>query len=248
MKKVYLLILILIPATAYCQAIPNNIRAQISAERLSNATFDRVDNAIVGIPVPPGRVIGDTYADSKWNLGSLMIADRNTPIEGYLMKYDVKTQTVEIQSQAGVRVIEVKRVAHMVWLDSLTKEPHYFVNANKYKENGTPLVGLMEVVFDGQRSLFKRTVINTKSPTYVPAMDVGSRDMEYYKKSEFYYNDGENVFEIKSKKKLIESFGDLAQEVEKYMKTNKLDAKSAGDLSQVFQFYNEKVAAGKTAG
>jgi hypothetical protein len=244
MKKFYLLLFIIMPAAAFCQAIPNNIRAQISTERLSNATFDRVDNAIVGIPVPPGRVIGDTYADSKWNLGSLMIADKNTAIEGYFMKYDVKSQTVEIQSPAGIRVLEVKRIAHMVWLDSLTKEPHYFVNASKYKENGTPLVGLMEVVVDGQRTLFKRTVINTKSPTYVPAMDVGSRDMEYYKKAEFYYNDGENIYEIKSKKKLIESFGDLGPEMEKYMKANRLDAKSAADLSKIFAFYNSKVAAG----
>jgi hypothetical protein len=244
MKKIYVLISLIIPALAYSQAIPSNIRAQMSAERLSTANFDKLENAIVGIPVPPGRVIGDTYMDSKWNLGSLMIAGKNTPIEGYLMKYDIKSQTVEIQAPSGIRVLEVKRITQLVWLDSITKQAHYFVNAARYREDDTPLVGLLEVVVDGQRSLFKRTVVNTKSPTYVPAMDVGSRDMEYYKKSEFYYNNGDNVFEIKSKKKLIESFGDLGPEMEKYMKANKLDAKSAGDLIRVFTFYNSKVAAG----
>ncbi|HMJ68937.1 MAG TPA: hypothetical protein VK508_08580 [Cyclobacteriaceae bacterium] len=241
MKKVYLLIFCVVPSLAFSQAIPSNIRAQISAERLSRANFERLDNAIVGIPIPPGRVVGDTYMDSKWNIGSLIVSDKNSAIEGYLMKYDIRDQTIEIKTPAGVRVLDVKRVQHMVWLDSLTKEPHYYVNCFKYKMDGAPLVGLMEVMVDGKRSLFKRTVVNTKSPTYVPAMDVGSRDMEFYKKSDFYYNDGANVFEIKSKRKLIESFGDLGPDVEKFMKSNRLDAKSAGDLTRVFEFYNSKL-------
>jgi hypothetical protein len=241
MKKVYLLILCILPSLALCQAIPSNIRAQISAERLSRANFERLDNAIVGMPIPPGQVIGDTYMDSKWNLGSLMISDKNSAIEGYLMKYDIKSQNIEIKTPTGIRVLDVKRVQHLVWLDSLTQLPHYFVNSVKYKMNGSPMVGLMEVMVDGQRSLFKRTVVNSKSPTYVPAMDVGSRDKEYYKKSDFFYNDGENVFEIKSKKRLIESFADLGPDVEKFMKANNLDARSASDLTKVFEFYNSRL-------
>jgi hypothetical protein len=240
MKKLSLLFLIILPAVAFSQAIPTNIRAQMSAERLAATDFSRVQNAIVGIPVPPGRVVGDTYMDPKWNLGSLTVSDKNTPIEGYLMKYDIKGQNIEIKTQNGIRVLDVKRVGHMVWLDSVTRNAHYFVNASNYKDDGAPLVGLMEVLIDGKRSLFKRTVVNTKSPTYVAAMDVGSRDMEYYKKTEFYYNNGENLYEIKSKKKLVESFGDLAPDVEKYMKSNRLDTKSPDDLVKVFAYYNSK--------
>lgn len=245
MKKLYILSLIILPATAFCQtAVPSNIRAQISAERLSTQNWERLGNAIVGMPIPPGDVIGDVYLDSKWNMGSVMVSDKNSLIEGYPMKYDLKSQNIEIKTSGGVRVLDIKNVGHMVWLDSITRQPRYFVNGSKYKDDGVPIVGLMEVLLDGEKALFKKTKLNIKQPTYVAAMDVGSRDTEIYKKAAYYYNNGVDVVEIKSKKKFIDSLGDIGEEVEKYMKDNKLDVKTEDDLVKIFQFYNSKIQRG----
>lgn len=243
MKKIYILIFFIVPATAFSQAIPANVRSQLSMERLSRMNFNRLENAVIGLEAPPGRVIGDTYLDPKWNMGSVVIAEKNTLVEGYLMKYDIKAQNVEIKTPTGVRLLDVKKVGQLVWLDSVTRTPHYFVNAAKYKDDGVPMIGLMEVLVDGQKTLFKKTRLNIKQPTYVAALDAGSRDTEIYKKSNFYYNNGEEVVEIKSKKKFIESLGDDGDEIEKYMKENRLDAKSQDDLMKVFEFYNSKTSA-----
>lgn len=242
MKKIYILTFCIVPALAFSQAIPNNVRTQLSMERLSRMNFNRIENSVIGLEAPPGRVIGDTYLDPKWNMGSVIIADKNTLVEGYLMKYDIKAQNVEIKTQTGVRLLDVKKVGQLVWMDSITKLPHYFVNAAKYKDDGVPMIGLMEVLVDGQKTLFKKTKLNIKQPTYVAALDAGSRDTEIYKKTNFFYNNGEEVFEIKSKKKFIESLGDDGDEIEKFMKENRLDAKSEGDLMKVFEYYNSKTA------
>lgn len=245
MKKLYTLTLIVLPFTAFCQtAIPGNIRAQISVERLSTQNWERLGNSIVGMPIPPGGVVGDVYLDSKWNMGSVMVADKNSAIEGFLMKYDLKAQNIEIKTASGIRVLDVKNVGHLVWLDSITRQPHYFVNGAKYKDDGVPMIGLMEVLLDGEKALFKKTKLNIKQPTYVPAMDVGSRDTEIYKKAAYYYNNGVDVVEIKSKKKFIDSLGDAGEEIEKYMKENKLDVKTEGDLVKIFEFYNSKLPRG----
>lgn len=240
MKKTYLFIFWIAPALAFGQAIPQNVRTQMSMDRLSRMNFNRIENAVIGLEAPPGRVIGDTYLDPKWNMGSVMIADKNALVEGYPMKYDIKGQNVEIKTAAGVRLLDIKKVGHLVWLDSLTQIPHYFVNASKYKNDGVPMIGLIEVLVDGEKSLFKKTNLNVKQPTYVPALDVGSRDTEIYKKSVFCYNNGLDIVEIKSRKKFIESLGDAGAEIGNYIKENRLDVKTEADLRQIFEYYNSK--------
>lgn len=241
MKKFCLAVFLIVPIAAWSQAIPNNVRSQFALDRLTKMNFTGMDGTVVGLAAPPGRVVGNTYIDQKWNMGSVLIAEKNTPIEGYPMKYDIKAQNLEIKTVAGVRLLDVKKIGHVVWVDSLTKQPHYFVNAARYKEDGTPLVGLLEVVVDGQRSLLKRTVLSVKTPTYVAALDVGNRDTEISKKTKFFYSEGENVVEVTSKKKLLESFGDQGDEVKKFMKLNKLDVNQENHLSHIFEFYNSKV-------
>lgn len=243
MKKIYVILFCMVPAIAFSQAIPANVRTQFSMDRLVNTSFSAGTNAIPGLEAPPGRVLGDTYLDRKWNMGSVMIADKNNLIEGYPMKYDIKGQNIEIKTPNSVRLLEVKKVGHVVWLDSLTRQPHFFVNAAKYKDEGVPMIGLMEVLVDGKTSLFKKTILNVKQPTYVAALDVGTRDTQIYKKAAFYYNKGEEVIEIKSKKKFIESLGDAGADMEKYIKDNRFDVKDDSDLIRIFEYYNSKTAA-----
>jgi len=243
MKKTVLLVLIALPAYAWCQALPNNIRAQFTMDRLMSNGISTRSNDLVGLAAPPGRVLGDTYLDSKWNVGSVLIKGKENMIEGYPMKYDIKAQNVEIKTTLGVRLLDVKNVGHMFWVDSLTQQPHYFVNAANYKFNGVPMIGLMEVLADGKVSLLRKSIIAVKQPTYNAALDVGTRDTKILKKAVFYYNQGDAVVEVKSKKKLLESFGEYGDEVAAHMKLNRLDTKSARDLTEIFTFYNSKLPA-----
>ncbi len=241
MKKLIVTVLIGLPLSVFSQAIPINIRSQISLERLTNTSLDRVGNNIIGIPVPPGRVIGDFYLDSKWNLGSVVITNKNASIDGYPMKYDVKAQNVEILTATGIRLLEVKNVSTVVWFDSLTRQPHYFVNASKYTLEGTPITGLMEVLADGRYSFFKRAEVHVKQPTYVVALDAGSRDTEIYKKVTYLYNNGTELIAIKSKKKFLEGFpaGQRA-DLESFIKKNNVDVKSERDMTSLFDYLNSK--------
>lgn len=241
MKKFILATALVLPLAVFGQAIPTNIRSQISLERLTTSSLDRVGNNIIGIPVPAGRVVGDFYLDPKWNLGSVEITNKNATIDGYPMKYDIKSQNVEILTPTGIRLLELKNVGAVVWFDSLTRQPHYFVNASKYTLDGAPMTGLMEVLADGKRALFSKAEVHVKQPTYVVAIDAGSRDTEIYKKVAYYYNNGTELVLIKSKKKFLEGFSaEERSDIESFMKKNSVDMKSERDLIALFSHLASK--------
>lgn len=238
-KKVYFLLMLVLPLAGYSQqAVPQILRTQQAIDRINSGALANVSNSVYGIPAPPSRVLGDSYLDEKWNKGSILLAQNETLIEGYPVKYDIKEKMVEIKGRDGIRVLDVRKVRSLVWIDSLTQTPRYFVNASQFKDDNTPLVGLIEVVVDGNRPLLCMTTVHVKQPNYVPAFDVGDRDATIYKKQEFYFSVNGQLKPIKSKKKFLESLGANADKAGKFMKENDLEVKSRKDLMAIFEYLN----------
>jgi hypothetical protein len=238
-KKLYLLLLIVLPVAGYSQqAVPQILRTQQAIDRINSGALNGVQNSVYGIPAPPSQTVGDGYLDQKWNKGSIMLTQNETLIEGYPVKYDVKEKMVEIKGRDGIRILDVRKVKSLVWIDSLTQTPRYFVNASQYKDEGTPLVGLIEVVVDGNKPLLCLTSVHIKQPNYVPAFDVGDRNATMYKKQEFFYSVSGELKSIKSKKKFLEGLGANADQAGKFMKQNDLEVKERNDLRSLFEYLN----------
>lgn len=248
MKKIILLCACaLTPAFGFCQtavqaAVPKQMRAQMTLDRMSDTGGIARTDLLYGIPSAPGTLVGDFYLDNKWNKGTIMLNETETLIEGYPLKYDLKAQTVEILAKGGIKLLDTKKVKSIVWLDSLTQRPTFFVNAANYKEDGTPLAGLLEVVADGAMPLFCRSTLWIKKSTYVPAFDVGNKDEIINKKKTFYYR-GENneLKKITGKKKLLPAFGTYAADVDAFIRKNDLGTNDRADLQRIFEYYNAKV-------
>jgi len=221
-------------------AIPPVLRAENTLDRLSTKDGLSQGDLLYGLPIPPGTIIGDTYLDKKWNRATILLYESDKVIEGYFVKYDIKGLSVELKAKNGIKLLDIRKVKSMIWLDSLSNLPQYFVNAKEYNEEGTPLTGLLEVVVDGQMPLFKKTYLWEKEPTYVVAFDVGSRDKKIYKKDSFYFGKGSDVTKITNKKNLIVAFGDMGPEMEGFIKTNKLDVSKATGVQKIFEYYNGK--------
>jgi len=221
-------------------AMPQNIRATNTLDRLSDVDGLSRSDLLYGIPLPPGEVIGDTYLDKKWNIASFILSDSEKLIEGYYVKIDVKADMLEIKTKSGIKVIEGKKVKSVVWLDSVTNQPHYFASARDYKLDGVPLTGFLEVMVDGSMPLMKRTTIFEKEPDYIPAFDVGSRDTKIFKKEAFYYAKKGELAKITNKKNLLPAFADQSGDIETYIKINKLDVSKQNGLVRVFEYYNAK--------
>lgn len=222
-------------------AIPPNMRAQNTLTRLSEPIRGMSNTDLLyGIPMEPGIVIGDNYLDKKWNTANILLYQSETMIEGYPVKYDVKNDLLEIQSRSGIKVLEGKKIKNLVWVDSITSQPHYFVNGAEYRYGNSKLLGLIEVIVDGAIPLLKRSELNVKKPNYNAALDVGSKDTKIYFKDVFLFARDKELFVIKNKEDVLNAAGDRSTEVEAFIKENKLNTNKQPGLKQAFEFLNKK--------
>ncbi len=221
-------------------AIPAQMRAENTLDRLSDKGGLSNSDILYGVPLPPGKVIGDNYLDKKWNKANILLYQSETVIEGYPIKYDIKSDLVEIKTNAGIKILDIKKIKNIVWVDSITSIPHYFVNAGEFKREGVPSRGLLEVLVDGNIPLVKKTELFVKKPTYNAALDVGTRDTKIYpKETNYYVKDGEMI-KVKGKKDISAAAADRANEVESFIKVNKLNVNKETDLIRVFEILNSK--------
>jgi hypothetical protein len=222
-------------------AIPANMRAQNTLSRLSEPIRGLSNSDLLyGIPMEPGIVIGDNYLDKKWNMANILLYQSETLIEGYPVKYDVKEDRLEIKSKSGIKVLDSKKIRNLVWVDSLTTQPHYFVNGAEYRFEGVKSLGLIEVIVDGELPLLKKAEFHVKQPNYNAALDVGSRDTKLYFKEIYLYAQGKDLIKIKNKDDVLKAAGSYADEVESFIKVNKININKPQGLKNVFEFINSK--------
>jgi len=228
-------------STCYAQAVvPNNIRAMSTLERLHDS--DRLWNTdiLYGIPLPEGKVIGDTYYDTNWRNCTILLYENGKLIEGYQARYDIQSDELEVKAKNGIKVLKGNKVKSFVWADSITRVPAYFVNAKDFKtEDNVALTGFFQVLTDGSFPLLKKTAIDIKKANYNIQFNVGSTDDKILKKNKFYAINKTQVIELpSSKKKLLPLFAGDAETMEKFIKQNDLTTNKEEDLKVIFDHYN----------
>jgi hypothetical protein len=218
-------------------AIPSNLRATSTLEGLTTLTPNEL---LYGIPLPPKTLIGDAYLNKEWRGANIMLFTKETVLEGFPMRYDLLKDELEVNSKSGIKVLEGRRVKSFVWLDSITRQPQFFVSAVQYKdEDNEKLKGFFEVLVDGKMPLFKKINASIKTADYNVQFNMGSRDDKVIRKEVFYYLKDGVVYQIpKSKKKFPDIFTDKASVMEDFVKTNGLSSDSEGDLRKIFMHYN----------
>lgn len=217
-------------------AIPPEIRTQVAMNHISSNAVGNPGNVVYGLAAPPGRVVGDVYLDPEWHIGSILLAS-GVLLEHYNIRYDLQSQTLEIQTTGMVRLLDSRMLKTLAWKDETGAR--YFVNANTFKLGGEALVGVLEVLSDGQKPLFRRATMHVKEPNYNTALDVGSRDAKIYKKTALYVVDGDQLKVVKKGKKgILLALHDKQAEIEAYIDTNKLGTKTDFDVIRIFDYYN----------
>jgi hypothetical protein len=227
--------------TAMAQtAIPNRIRAENTIDRLSDKGGLSSSDLLYGIPIPVGDIIGDNYLDKKWNKSTVILYESEKLLEGYWIKYDIKNGVIEFKTKGGIKIIGESKIKNIIWIDSLTSQPHYFVNGGEYKIDGVPSSGLYEVMVDGEFPLLKKSEIHVIKPTYIPAFDVGTRDTKISLKDIFLYAKEGELTKIKNKADVVSASGSRAAEMESFIKVNKLNVNKPLGLVRAFEFINKK--------
>jgi len=248
MKKqvfIFLGLLFSLPALAQPNVVPNNIRAVNTLEKLYDPDGLGRSDMLYGIPQPEGKVVGDTYFSTQWKTSTILLYKDEKLIEGFPIRYDIRTNEIEVKTQSGVKVLGGDKVKSFIWIDSATRIPSYFVNAKDFKDKDqTRLSGFLQVVADGPLPLLKQTTVYVKKADYSIQFDVGSRDDKILKKTELYFTKDGQVLELpSSKKKLLPLFGDKADAIGKFIQDQNLTLSRETDLVTLFNHYNSLIAA-----
>ena len=196
-----------------------------------------------GMPIvrPPSEVQGDVYFDTHWSMAAFNLYNASETLEGYYSRYNIHAYEFEIRTQQGTKGLSGDRVKNFTLKDSINGALRSFINAKDFKLDDTPLTGFFQVLSTGPALLVKRYYLLVKKPDYNPALNAGSRDTRIIRQSELFYVMGSQAHRVKSKKKLLASFGDKAAAMETYMQNNSLST-SEEDLRKIFNHYNELTA------
>jgi hypothetical protein len=226
-------------------AIPKNLRASNTLDNLFDANGLTTSDNLYGIPLESGRVVGNAYLNADWKRTTFVLYASDKMIEGYPSRYEIDQDQFEIKAADAVKVLNGKRVRSFVWVDSLSRIPHYFVNGKDFKnEENTTLSGFFEVLAEGPYTLLEKSEVQVIEPTYKVQLDMGNRDQRIIKKRALFYAEKGIVKRLpSSRKKLLPLFGTHASEIEKFIKVNSLDLDNAMHLKVLFEHYHALIAA-----
>ncbi|HEX6226538.1 MAG TPA: hypothetical protein VFZ52_19090 [Chryseolinea sp.] len=237
-----LVMLMFVPWSNAQSVVPPNVRATHTLDKLTDLDGINTSDILYGIPLPPGKIVGDTYLDIHWRKSSILLYENDKLIEGFPVRYDIQANEAEIKSKSGIKVLKGEKIKSFVWVDSLSKTPDYFVNAKDFRnEDNVPYTGFFQVLTEGPVPLFKKTLLEIKKADYNLQFNVGSQDDKILKKSKYYALKDKRVLELpSSRKKLAAFFGDKAEPMEEFMRDNNLSPKG-DELKIIFEHYNSLV-------
>jgi LAO/AO transport system kinase len=182
------------------------------------------------------NVVGDVYIDSHWAMTSIELID-DKKIEWYWTRYDLRSDELEIKTPAGTKIMSSNRIKEFYVKDT-TGANRKFINATSFKKEGVPLNGILEMLAEGTRPLFKQFRLDIQRPNYNPALNSGTRDSKIIKSSDYYYSIDGELIKIPNAKKFIASLGEHSNPVNNYIRKNHLSMKEEKDLNLIFSFYN----------
>jgi len=190
-----------------------------------------------GLPLPPGARIADFYFDKKWNKSAIKLYGYEREVVGFNVKYNVKDERVEVMTRDGIKVFNCSTIKTLAWVDSLTHENIFFVNAIEYKSENK-IDALLELLVEGKATLLKRTNLIFVKPDYVPALDVGSRDEKLRKEEVYFVSIDQRLYKISNKESLVTIFKEKENSIDSFIKANKLKIKREEDLVKIITFAN----------
>ncbi|NJM26816.1 MAG: hypothetical protein HC859_16450 [Bacteroidia bacterium] len=219
--------------------LQNNMQLQRTVERLAGGLSPgEID---YGIPLPPGRTLGDTYLGKGWRKGSITLLDGDKLIEGYFVRYNIELNEFEIRTPSKVRALDGKKVKNFIWLDSVSQAPSYFVAARDYKDvEGGVFDGFLEVISDGPLPLLVKHEVFLRKSDYNVALQVGTRDAIVEKRATIFYAVDGVLYEVpRSKKKMIQLMAAHEEAIAKFIKINQVDFGDEDHLAALFDHYNK---------
>lgn len=241
---IFLFSLLVSAHAAFPQAQTNDI-SQINRDRIANMLISN-NSTIFTIKGPAGQLIGDPYLDTTWQAGMIKFYNRpgvslkTDSLAGVPVRLDLSANEVEVRAGAtDIRVVKATAVRY-VDMNNASGSVSRFVNVHEYQGDAESLNGFFELLTSGKLSLLQYPSVYIKKANYNVALNSGTKDDEFVKKTDWYVEYNRKVTKFSpGKKALLELMADKKEQIEAFLKTEKPDLKSKSGLQAVFSYYNK---------
>lgn len=180
---------------------------------------------------------GSVFFSEAWQVGGITAIDKFS-LKNQFLKYNIQAQTVLIKvDDKRVKIAKARFIDNFQVTDNdgFTRN---FVNAKKYKLDGRHLVGFVEALHQGDFDLVYRYTVSLKQADARPVYGVNTgEDAEFVTAIQLYSAKGGVLTEIKSKKDLLNLFGDKASEMKAYSKKNKIKIRDYQSMANAINHY-----------
>ena len=237
------LIFSLIIVRGYGQAAVDYMHNRMTIDRMAAVGVSSNATSIASFPGSPPGLIGDVYLNGDYRNATFILYDNDKLVQGYPAKLDLQRNEFDLLTTTGVRTLAGSFVRSLVWRDSVSKTPQYFVNGKEFRnEDDVPLLGFYQILSDGELNLLKHTELIFKpADTRNITHKVGSGDDKYTKKPHLYYVVGAKAYVLPRKKAITELFKDRKEEMDNFIKINGIDLNLDYHVVAVFDHYNALV-------
>ncbi len=221
------------------------LRSEMALKNLSErgVRFEASWATFEGTPPPPGETIGDTYLETSFSPGNVILKDKERMLENFRIRYDIHRDEMEFKTNNGVRVLPGAKIKSFVMLDSLSGKRRYFMRGNVLSSSRDLLHdGFFEILNEGTVPVLKKSSIVIKKADYRPELDLGSRDTKILKKQEYFLLIDKNIREVPGqKKKVFGLFGSHEETIEAFAKQYGLNPSREEDLIKIVDHYNSLI-------
>jgi hypothetical protein len=192
-------------------------------------------NVILLLLLATGAYAQD-FSFEYWHKGKLVTETSDT-LKGSIM-YNLQTNIIQFQNDTRVEVFTARKVLSFEIFDALTKQYRQFFSLPYADSKGQyKAPKFFELIVEGKMTVLCREALEYK--TYNSFSYYGSMTRLVVVNHYFTLDDKGDLMEFVGKKNdWLYMFGNYGDEVQRFVKTNRLDFDEKNDLAKIVGYYN----------
>jgi hypothetical protein len=175
------------------------------------------------------------FSFEHWHTGYLIVEGGDT-LKGNV-KYNLETDLIQLQVDNRLETFTARKVVFFEIFDVLAKDYRRFYSLPYALTGGYRAPTFFELLTEGKMTLLAREYLEYK--TYSSFYYYGSYTRLVLVYKYYLLNENGEITEFQGKKNdWIYAMGNYGSEVQKYVKSNKLDFDEKKDLTRIVEYYN----------
>lgn len=220
--------------------------SQTTRDRINFANLNINNNAtLFTIKGPAGALIGTPYLDTTWQAGNVKFYNKigmsltTDSLAGVPVRLDLLANEVDVRAGAtSIKAVKVSAVRY-IDMNNAYGSVSRFINVQEFQSEGQSLTGFFEQMVAGKLSLLMYPSVHIQKGNYNVAMNVGSKDDQLLKKTDWYVARGKQVVKFSpGKKAILDLMADKKDQIDRFLKEKKPDLKTRDGLYTTFTYYN----------